>query len=327
MAKTVIGVYDDRSEAERVVQTLVDEGFSRNDVSLMVRQAGAEADDGQRGRGNKAGEGAGIGAGIGAVLGGAGGLLVGLGLLAIPGIGPVLAAGPLAAALAGAGIGAGAGALVGALVGLGIPEQEAEFYAEAVRRGSTLVAVHAQDEMARHASQIMGRFNAVDIEDRAASWKAEGWMPARAETPEAGRGDAAARRDIGERVSTSVQEGQGIGISGLERSGTSSGMLRPVPIDDIGESQDYSNYDNAYRRHFLDIYGSSSHDFSYYEPAYHFGSDLALSNRFRDRDWGAIEADARTRWEQENSGTWEDVRDAIRRGFNVVRGERELVRP
>ncbi|MHB0857334.1 MAG: YsnF/AvaK domain-containing protein [Anaerolineae bacterium] len=413
MAKTVIGAYDDRTEAERVVQALADEGFSRNDISLMVRHEGAEAGDGERGRGNKAGEGAGIGAGIGAVLGGAGGLLVGLGLLTIPGIGPVLAAGPLAAALAGAGIGAGAGALVGALVGLGIPEEEAEYYAEAIRRGSTLVAVKAQDNMANRALSIMSRFNAVDIEDRAESWRAEGWMPASTDVRETARQDtgqrATMRRDEGadfEEVQEELRVGKRevdrggvrvrshtieepveedvtlreehvdvqrkpvdrhasendlgafqegsvefretaeepavekqarvteevhVGKRAQERKETIRDTLRrvEVEVDDISgrsDAGDYSKFDNAYRRHFLDTYGTSSHDYGYYEPAYQYGSDLARSNRYSNRDWSDIEMDIRGSWEQQNPGTWDDVKDAIRQGFYAIRGERETTR-
>ncbi len=176
MARTVVGVYDDREQAQRVVQDLVDSGIGRNDISLMTRDP-REGREVREERGHHAAEGAGAGAGIGALLGGAGGLLVGLGALAIPGIGPLVAAGPLAAALAGAGIGAGVGALVGALVGMGIPEDEAEYYSEAVRRGGTLVAVRSSDEMTERAVSIMERHDPVDIERRAAEWRAEGWTP------------------------------------------------------------------------------------------------------------------------------------------------------
>jgi hypothetical protein len=116
----------------------------------------------------------GHGAGIGAVVGGLGGLLVGLGALAIPGIGPVLAAGPLAAALgalAGAGIGAAAGGLIGAMVDMGIPEDQAELYSEGVRRGATLVIVRASDERAEDAVRIMNQFNPIDINRRSEEWR------------------------------------------------------------------------------------------------------------------------------------------------------------
>ena len=108
------------------------------------------------------GSGAGTGAGIGAVLGGAAGLLAGIGALAIPGVGPVVAAGALTATLAGAGVGAAVGGLVGALVEAGIPREHADIYAEAVRRGVDFVAL----------SFVR---SPVDIEDRAENWRQAGW--------------------------------------------------------------------------------------------------------------------------------------------------------
>jgi hypothetical protein len=119
--------------------------------------------------------GAATGAGTGAVLGGIAGLLVGAGALAIPGIGPIVAAGPLAAALTGAGLGAAAGGLIGALAGWGIPEEEAGLYAEGVRRGGTLVGVTAEGARVQKAADILERNGAVDIERRSAEWRESGW--------------------------------------------------------------------------------------------------------------------------------------------------------
>jgi uncharacterized protein (TIGR02271 family) len=178
MAKTVIALYDDVHTARDVVQDLVDNGFPRDNVSIMASDAAGEYDRYQSGEYREddgVGGGAAAGAGIGAVIGGIGGLLVGLGALTIPGVGPVIAAGPLAAALAGAGIGAVAGGLIGALTDMGVPEDEAGYYAEGVRRGGTLVAVRADNARADDAASIMSRYNPVDIEERASSWRERGW--------------------------------------------------------------------------------------------------------------------------------------------------------
>jgi hypothetical protein len=115
------------------------------------------------------------GAGIGAAIGGLGGLLVGLGALAIPGIGPVVAAGPLLAALTGAGVGAVTGGIVGALVDLGIPDEEAHIYSEGLRRGHVLVIAQAPDSSANAVTRIMERPGLVDIHRQADSWRASGW--------------------------------------------------------------------------------------------------------------------------------------------------------
>ena len=186
MAKTVVGLFDDYRQAQDVVQDLMDSGFRRDDISVVANESAV-------GRGRAVGtdethaaEGAGTGAVSGTVLGGALGLLVGAGLLAIPGIGPVLAAGPLAAAIGttaatvgagalGAGIGAATGGLLGGLVGAGVPEEQAHYYAEGVRRGGTLVSVSADDARASTISAIMQRHGAVDINARGAEWRRAGW--------------------------------------------------------------------------------------------------------------------------------------------------------
>ncbi len=111
----------------------------------------------------------------GAVLGGAAGLLAGIGALAIPGVGPVVATGALAATLAGAGVGAAVGGLVGALVKAGIPREHADIYAEAIRRGGTLVTARTDNALSDRVSDILNRHSPVDIEERAESWRQTGW--------------------------------------------------------------------------------------------------------------------------------------------------------
>jgi len=183
MARTVVALYDDGSDAQRAVQDLVDSGFDRESISVLARHI----EEGEATpSGNQAAEGAGIGAAIGLVFGGVGGLLVGLGALAIPGIGPIVAAGPLIAALTGAGIGAGTGAIIGALVNLGIAEEEANIYAEGVRRGGTLVAVQTSGQMATQAANIMDHHHPADMEQRVTEWRAGGWtgFEAKSQPPE-----------------------------------------------------------------------------------------------------------------------------------------------
>ena len=184
MAKTVVGLFDTLTEAQGVVQQLTNSGFDRNEISILANDAkGQFAKTNAVGETSSTAEGAGAGAVGGGVLGGVLGLLVGVGALAIPGIGPVLAAGPLAAALGtagastlvGAGIGAAAGGVIGALVGAGIPEDDANFYAEGVRRGGTLVMVKASDDMAQRAYDLMRSSGAVDIDQRSGDWRNSGW--------------------------------------------------------------------------------------------------------------------------------------------------------
>ncbi len=169
MTRTVVALFADFQAANEAVRELVENGYPRDQISLLSQQnEKVEVDKGtDQGEDEKVlggGEaGAGVGAGIGAAIGVVGGLLAGMGALAIPGIGVVLAAGPLAlalSALTGAGVGAVAGgftgSLLGALIGLGIPEEEAAFYAEGVRRGQVLVTVEANSYS---ADQILGFLN------------------------------------------------------------------------------------------------------------------------------------------------------------------------
>jgi len=181
MTKTVIGTYEDMQAASAVVNELVNAGFDRNHISIIADNADDRHSSYVRDNDSGADD-VGKGAGIGAALGGVGGLLVGLGALAIPGVGPFVAAGPIAAALAGAGIGAVTGGVIGALVDLGIPEEEAHLYSESVRRGHVLVAAQVPDNQVAQAARIMERTGLVDLERHADEWRRSGQMPSTQQT-------------------------------------------------------------------------------------------------------------------------------------------------
>ena len=177
--KTIVGLFDSFSEAEAVVRDLERAGYDRSDISMVANESsrrGARTTTTASTRSDDGGavEGAGTGAVIGGVTGGVAGLIASLAGLAIPGIGPVLAAGPLVAALTGAGVGAVAGGLIGALTSAGVPEEHARYYEEGVRRGGTLVTVAASDSDADEVMDIMNRHNPVDIEERASQWRETG---------------------------------------------------------------------------------------------------------------------------------------------------------
>lgn len=179
---TIVALYDTMDQARQAVAALKSAGYSNTDISLVANDPTGEY--GREITTTPAGDGAASGATAGAIIGGLGGLLVGLGALVIPGIGPVLAAGPLAAAvttLLGAGIGAAAGGLLGALVNLGIPENEAGYYAEGVRRGGALVTANVDDMRSDEAHRILDQYNPVDINERAQTWQKEGWTGYRAD--------------------------------------------------------------------------------------------------------------------------------------------------
>ncbi len=144
MSKKIVGVFTSEREASSAIQSLKTVGYNTDDISVVTRDK-KDMRKLQDETGTMAPEGAAGGAATGGVLGGIGGLLAGLGALAIPGIGPLLAAGPLATTLAGAAVGAAGGGLVGGLIGLGIPENEAREYDTAVDEGNILVIVDTED--------------------------------------------------------------------------------------------------------------------------------------------------------------------------------------
>ncbi len=159
----VLGIYKDYSSVENAVDVLREAGFRNTDISVLFPQR-AGSKEFARDKGTRAPEGAVAGAGTGALLGGTLGWLVGIGALAIPGLGPVIAAGPLMAALAGIGVGGAVGGITGALIGLGIPEHQAKRYEIRVKEGGILLSVHSDNpDWTKRAQDILERTGAQDI--------------------------------------------------------------------------------------------------------------------------------------------------------------------
>lgn len=174
--RTIVRMFDDRDHALMAVQELERSGFTQDEVSLMAAggtpgtSSGADVSDTE----DRA-SGAGMGATLGTLVGGGAGLLAGIGAMAIPGLGPIVAAGWLAATLTGSVAGAAAGGLLGSLVGSGVDEQEAQLYAEGVRRGGTLVSVRGSESRIAEAERIMARHQTVDMPAREAQYRSTGW--------------------------------------------------------------------------------------------------------------------------------------------------------
>lgn len=180
--KTVVGLFDDLGDAREAVSELKSRGFGDAEVSLAANASAEEYhryfDDAGAYRSEALVEestGAGKGAGIGAVLGGVAGLLAGLSIITIPGIGPIVGAGPIASTLMGAVAGGLVGGLLGALTDMGVPEEHAGYYSEGVRRGGSLVIVKTNAAQAELATSILQRFDPVDVEQRVSSWRQSGW--------------------------------------------------------------------------------------------------------------------------------------------------------
>src|ERR1700693_4229713 len=159
----VFGIYSTRNAAENAADAIVNAGFTTSDISVLLPEnLGSKPIATEKS--SKAPEGAATGGGTGAVLGGALGLLAGIGALAIPGVGPLIAAGPIMAALAGVGVGGAVGGFTGALIGMGIPEFEAKRYEGRVQKGGILLSVHCDSsEAIKRAKEIMKISSAEDI--------------------------------------------------------------------------------------------------------------------------------------------------------------------
>lgn len=186
-----MGLFHDSTEARACVHDLEKAGWSSDQVSLIAHRGtdgGGGSDDQLH-----------SGTAKGAAIGGVAGAILGAVALAIPGIGPVLAIGPIAAALAGAGVGAATGGMLGALNDMGVPEREAAYWTEGVKRGGTLVVVRAEPETAGNAQDILDRHGALDIDERA---QHEGWALDDPHTETANFGDEGGSSQWGRTVLT-----------------------------------------------------------------------------------------------------------------------------
>src|SRR5579871_5171057 len=159
----VFGIYQNEKQAERTVDDLLAAGYSNDDISVLLPDNKGTKDFAHD-KSTKAPEGIAAGVTAGGVIGGTLGLLVGIGVLAIPGIGPLIAAGPIVASLAGLGAGAAVGGIIGALVGMGIPEYEAKRYEGHIKAGGVLLSVHCDtSERITRAKDLLKHTGAQDI--------------------------------------------------------------------------------------------------------------------------------------------------------------------
>ena len=201
MTTTISRLYDNYSDAERAVSRLESAGVPHSDISLVANNSDnwygssrGKVDRDRDGTDDRA-EGAGAGAGIGAGLGGAAGLLAGLGMLAVPGLGPVVAAGWLASTAVGAAAGAATGGIVRALTQAGVSKEDASRYAEGVRRGGTLVSARVADtDRARLDALLHER--SVNLGERSAAWQKSGWNDFDAASPPLSPEDVGREREL-----------------------------------------------------------------------------------------------------------------------------------
>lgn len=179
--QTVAALFNTVDQADQVIARLEDAGYSREVLGILAREDVVRNidDSSMPVSESESGDEVVEGATSGAVLGGVAGLIAGIAALAVPGLGLVLTAGTAAAALGstavGAGIGAAAGGALGALIDLGIPEEDAETYAEGIKRGGILVAVNATEDRVDEVMKIFADGGAVDMDSTRSTWQTEGW--------------------------------------------------------------------------------------------------------------------------------------------------------
>lgn len=303
MTMSVTALYDDLSTAQRVVEELVSAGVERNNISLIANDASRKYES-YINDGNVDDVTGGEGAGFGAVVG----AMIGLGAMLIPGIGPVIAAGPLVAGLVGAGVGAAAGAVTGgivaSLVNLGVDEEVAGYYAEGVRRGGTLVTATTADSMQDRVMEIMNRHTPVDIKSRAEQWRSSGWTGFDENNTAYSMSEVERERATYPASQDTVRR-QDVNF---EQTGwTGNG------------SHTFDAYDTVFHSHYNANFANTGYDYSYYAPAYEYGYTLANDPRYRDYDWTRIESEARAGWEGRNEGPWDRIKDAVRNAWESVR--------
>jgi len=290
MSKTVVGLFSNYQEADSVVRDLQRAGFVARDISIVANQQPPKD-----GSDTEEVESLGSGVGAGAALGGIAGLILGLGALAIPGIGPIIAAGPIAAALTGAGIGAAAGGLLGTLSQMGVPEDEANFYAEGIRRGGALVAVHANDQQVQTAVDVLNRHHAVDVDER------DGELSAEEESQLAG---------------APVQP-----VAGPTETVGADAALKPGRVYQAAGAE--SEWEQDYRNHHATTFYQQRGAYGDYLPAYRVGEQLGSEGRYSRSDFLQMEPEIRAEYERNSPlHPWEDVRDAARYSFEKARQRR-----
>lgn len=291
MPTAITALFDDRATAEKAVGELLQAGIKRDDISLLASNERGEYREftpqlrhhqetlAEYESGDRAAAGLGIGAGIGA--------LAGLAWLAVPGAGPFLAAGQIALALGvGAITGGVAGGVIGAMVDVGIPEDEAEYFAEGLRRGGSVVAVAATAVEAPAIAELLRAAGAVDSNQRIAQWRDDGWAPMHEVVSSRGPGDAVPM----------------------------PGNSRPIYVD--ANRHDESPLEDSLR-----FVGDSAYSGDEVREVCSYGQMLA--GKGRGDSWEVVEPQAAQEWERRHPGTWNQVRDAARSAFDRSNSKRD----
>jgi len=268
------------------------------------------------------------GAGFGAVVGTVTGILAGVAAFTFPGIGAIVALGPIVGALTGGTVGAVTGAAVGGVVGAivktGLTEEEANRYAEGVRRGSALVIVETTDTYAMDAQNILEDNNAVDIARRTMEWETETWRgvdanaePYKPATTTTNSG-ADNMDDMNDTKKHKVFNPDSVTASQPSGSTTQAAYTNTSGLEDA--NLDFSTYDLDFRKHYVNNYSTSGYAYDMYVPIYRFGYELAHDPRYSEASWTEVEGPARHAWLSKfPEGSWDLYKDAVHYAWDQVR--------
>jgi len=285
--------------------------------------------------------------GTGALIGAGLGILAGLAAVTVPGVGVVAAAGPI---IAGGVVGAVAGGLVGSLVDAGVPAEEAENYAEAVRRGGTLLTVRCAPADADRIVIILNRHNPVDIRQRSQSWREQqalqsswtespdvsgrttlGDAAAHMPEPQTRQADATGGSVVPASASTGAPNGEdqlAVGRDVAVRADQAPlpqhppvGRVEPIPVTtspSVQPDTDYKDFEPDFRKDFEASFPGAEYSYDRAKPAYQYGCELARAHR--GDDWEKVEPEARRRWKQRHpAATWDRIKSAARYAYDRVR--------
>jgi uncharacterized membrane protein len=340
MSKTIAALYDHINDAHDVVFNLSNSTyFTTDDINVISQDTDSRYSryikemkiDEKVVTATEAG--AGAGATAGTLVGALAGLLVGTSVILIPGLGAILALGPVGATLAGAGAGALLGGMTGALVGMGIDDSDARLYTEAVRRGATLVLLRSPDAYVDKAVEIMERNNPVDIEQRSQDWRAHGWNDNTVVEK------IAARDDIGRAVPASSFKELSQVEGSLNQQQSDVHQRDTAPMYAAGTQQSSAiprrsvrtyNYlltavpaplEEDFRRHLREhppVAGVAPR-YEDYKDAYALGAWLG---RYEKMQWEQLQAQAHKLWadqHDERGETWDEVKDRVQYAWHKAK--------
>jgi hypothetical protein len=315
----VYGIYSHRSQAEGGVDRLIGAGFRKEDISVLMQDNSGTKDFAHT-KETKAPEGTTAGVIAGGAIGGTFGLLVGIGALAIPGLGPLIAAGPIIGALTGVGSGGVVGGIIGALIGMGIPEYEAKRFEGHIRKGGILASVHCDNsEWVSKAKGLLKQTGADDVSSssEAKADFASSDRPYSTTEPTNRRVSLGSLAERPPEPPTPVPQDVPVrdSVAAPAQPASPSSRVRVVPTSAPATLSDEADF----RRHFESGPGSLGRDYSAYGPAYCYGSEAANDLKYRGRSFDEVEPELRSEYLRRNPGSsWDQVKDSVRYGWSKI---------